>query len=117
MDYHFTNLWFAANQSNWPLAQFYFNETRSHLRWAVRIIPVRKDNAGKEVKLQDILQSLENAPLKQLEEAVTLPASLIVGALYQVFGPLVAFGFGAGMALAAAILLMGVAESHNAKHV
>lgn len=70
VDYHFTNLWFAANQSNWPLAQFYFNETRSHLRWAVRIIPVRKDNAGKEVKLQDILQSLENAPLKQLEEAV-----------------------------------------------
>ena len=71
VDYHFTNLWFAAQQSNWPLAQFYFNETRSHLRWAVRIIPVRKDNSGKEIKLEDILQSLENSPLKQLEEAVT----------------------------------------------
>ncbi|MEX2288445.1 MAG: hypothetical protein WD648_15215 [Planctomycetaceae bacterium] len=70
VDYHFTNLWFAANQSNWPLAQFYFNETRSHLRWAVRIIPVRKDNSGKEVKLQDILQAVENSPLKQLEEAI-----------------------------------------------
>jgi hypothetical protein len=71
VDYHFTNLWFAANQSNWPLAQFYFNETRSHLRWAVRIIPIRKDNAGKEVKLQDILQAMENSPLKQLEESIT----------------------------------------------
>ena len=71
VDYHFTNLWFAASQSNWPLAQFYFNETRSHLRWAVRIIPVRKDNAGKEVKLQDILQAMENSPLKQLEESIT----------------------------------------------
>lgn len=70
VDYHFTNLWFAASQSNWPLAQFYFNETRSHLRWAVRIIPVRKDNAGKEVKLQDILQAVENSALKQLEEAI-----------------------------------------------
>jgi hypothetical protein len=70
VDYHFTNLWFAAGQSNWPLAQFYFNETRSHLRWAVRIIPVRKDNAGREIKLEEILQAVENSPLKQLEEAI-----------------------------------------------
>src|SRR5436190_16073081 len=35
--YHFTNLWFAGEQSNWPLAQFYSDEVRSHLRWAVRI--------------------------------------------------------------------------------
>jgi len=70
VDYHFTNLWFAGNQSNWDLAQFYLGETRSHLRWAVRIIPVRKDNAGKEIKLQDILQAVENSPLKQLEDAI-----------------------------------------------
>jgi hypothetical protein len=70
VDYHFANLWFAAQHSNWPLAQFYFNETRSHLRWAVRIIPVRKDNAGKEIKLEEILQAVENSPLMQLEEAL-----------------------------------------------
>jgi MFS family permease len=35
----------------------------------------------------------------------TLPASLMFGALYQTFGPLVAFGSGAGLALAAAVLL------------
>jgi hypothetical protein len=70
VDYHFTNLWFAANQGNWPLAQFYFSETRSHLRWAVRIIPVRKDNSGREIKLQDILQAVENSPLKQLEDSI-----------------------------------------------
>ena len=38
----------------------------------------------------------------------TLPASLIFGALYQLFGPQVAFGFGAGMALVGVILLIGV---------
>ena len=70
VDYHFTNLWFAAQQGNWPLAQFYLNETRSHLRWAVRIIPVRKDSAGNQVKLEDILQAVENTPLKQLEDAI-----------------------------------------------
>jgi hypothetical protein len=70
VDYHFTNLWFAAQQSNWPLARFYFDETRSHLRWAVRIIPVRKDGAGQEIKLEDILDAVENSPLKQLDEAI-----------------------------------------------
>ncbi|MCL6503813.1 MAG: hypothetical protein K6T86_14110 [Pirellulales bacterium] len=70
VDYHFSNLWFAANQGHWPLAQFYLNETRSHLRWAVRIIPVRKDSAGREVKREDILQALENTPLKQLDAAL-----------------------------------------------
>jgi hypothetical protein len=70
VSYHYGNLWFAAHRGNWPLAQFYFNETRSHLRWAVRIIPVRKDNQGREVKLADILASIENRPLKDLEAAI-----------------------------------------------
>jgi len=68
--YHFNNMWFAADAKNWPLAEFYWNETRSHLRWAVRIIPVRKDKAGQAIKLQDILQATENGPLKQLEESI-----------------------------------------------
>lgn len=68
--YHFNNLWFAGEHGNWPLAQFYWGETRSHLRWAVRIIPVRKDAQGREVKLTDILKSLESTPLKQLQDAI-----------------------------------------------
>jgi MFS family permease len=38
----------------------------------------------------------------------TLPSSLIFGLLYQYYGPLAAFGFGAGLALIAAVVLMGV---------
>lgn len=68
--YHFNNLWFAAKGGNWPLAEFYWNETRSHMRWAVRVIPVRKDNAKRDVKLQEILDAVENSPLKQLQEAI-----------------------------------------------
>lgn len=59
--YHFANLWFAAEQKNWPLADFYLAETRSHLRWAVRIIPVRKTKAG-EVELQGILDAVDKTP-------------------------------------------------------
>lgn len=68
--YHFTNLWFAAEKGNWPLADFYFKETKSHLNWAVRIIPVRKDNAGTEVNLKAILQSIENSIFKNLEQTI-----------------------------------------------
>jgi hypothetical protein len=70
VDYHFTNLWFAGQHENWALANFYWSETRSHLRWAVRIIPKRKDQAGAEIDLQAILQAFENTPLKQLEDAI-----------------------------------------------
>jgi MFS family permease len=38
----------------------------------------------------------------------TLPASLIFGALYQYFGPLLAFAWGAGLALVAALIMLGV---------
>lgn len=41
----------------------------------------------------------------------TLPASVVFGVLYEMFGPLVAFGSGAGLALAAAILLARLPRS------
>lgn len=68
--YHFSNLWFAGQREHWDLATFYWAETRSHLRWAVRIIPKRKDNAGQEIDLEAILQAFENTPLKQLEDTI-----------------------------------------------
>jgi MFS family permease len=41
----------------------------------------------------------------------TLPSSLIFGALYQLYGPLTAFGWGAVLALAAVVLLAGVKQT------
>jgi hypothetical protein len=70
VDYHFANLWFAGKAENWPLADFYWKESMAHMKWAVRIIPVRKDNAGKEVKLEDILKSIENSPYTQMGEVI-----------------------------------------------
>ncbi len=67
---HFTNLWFAGKSENWPLAEFYWKETLSHLKWAVRIIPVRKDNAGREIKLEDILQSIENSATMKMGDVI-----------------------------------------------
>jgi hypothetical protein len=68
--YHFGNLWFAAQKMNWPLAEFYWSETRSHLRWAVRIIPVRKDPQGNEIRLAEILDPIEKTSLQQVGDAI-----------------------------------------------
>jgi hypothetical protein len=57
---------------NWALADFYYKETKSHLHWAVRIKPIRKDNANRDVNLPAILQAMENGPLKQLGDAVAV---------------------------------------------
>jgi len=70
VDYHFSNLWFAAQHENWPLAEFYLNETRSHLRWAVRIRPVRKLTGGGAVELAPMLQHIEGSGLTALRAAL-----------------------------------------------
>jgi len=67
--YHFTNLWFAARAGNWPLAAFYLEETRSHLRWAVRVIPVRRTSAG-ALDLRPILDGLDRTVFSDLEKTV-----------------------------------------------
>jgi len=67
--YHFANLWFAGQRRNWPLAKFYLDETRSHLKWAVRIIPVRKTKTG-EVDLRGILEAVDNTMLSEIQRAI-----------------------------------------------
>lgn len=67
---HFTNLWFAGTAGNWPLADFYLNETKSHLKWAVRRIPIRKDNQGRDINLTAILEAFENSQLAQLKRTI-----------------------------------------------
>ncbi len=67
--YHFSNLWFAGQAQNWPLAAFYLNETRSHLRWAVRVRPVRQTAAG-QVDLRSILDGIDRSLLTNLQKTV-----------------------------------------------
>ena len=64
--YHFTNLWFAGAKGNWPLAQFYFNEARSHIQWAVRLVPVRKSSHG-DVHLEEMFTAFDSTLLADLK--------------------------------------------------
>ncbi len=67
--YHFTNLWFAGQRRNWPLAQFYFNEARNHILWAIRIVPVRKNGAA-EVRLGELFEAIDSTALSALQKQI-----------------------------------------------
>jgi hypothetical protein len=68
--YHYTNLWFALAEENWPLAGFYLNEARKNLSVAARILPVRKDPNGADVNIAAIAESLQKGQLAELREAI-----------------------------------------------
>ncbi|MCI0534781.1 MAG: hypothetical protein L0Z50_06110 [Verrucomicrobiales bacterium] len=69
--YHYANLWFAGQKENWPLAEFYWTEVRSHMSWAVRVIPVRKDPQGNDVRLPEILDPIEKSAFEDLHKTIS----------------------------------------------
>jgi hypothetical protein len=70
VDYHFSNLWFAAKRQNWALAEFYLNETRSHLGWTVRLRPVRRLASGQDFDLRPVLQGIEATGLAEIKASI-----------------------------------------------
>jgi len=68
--FQFANLWFAGQKKNWPLADFYLNEARQHIRWTIRIRPVRKDAAGNSVDLNPIFDVMNEGILNKLKLAI-----------------------------------------------
>ena len=81
--YHFANLWFAADKQNWPLANYYLGETRSHLKWAVRIHPVRKTSAGADINLNGILEAVDGGLLAEVGRAITNKDAVKFKVAYQ----------------------------------
>jgi hypothetical protein len=80
--YNFSNLWFAAQEENWPLAQFYWNETRVRARWAIRISPTRRLPSG-EVALQPYLEAFEEPHLAALGTIIADKSSQEFAAAYD----------------------------------
>jgi hypothetical protein len=68
--YHWANLWFAAEKKNWPLATFYFDETRQHILWTIRLRPVRKGPDGKDVNLVPIFEAIDTSAFKAMADAI-----------------------------------------------
>ena len=81
--YHASNMWFAVQKKNWPLARFYFNETRQHILWTVRVRPMRKDSEGKPVDLKAIFDAIDTSALTALKETIEKKDSAAFAAAYK----------------------------------
>jgi len=68
--FQFANLWFAGQKKNWPLADFYLNESRQHIQWTIRIRPVRKDADGNPVNLKGLFAGIDNSAIADLRDAI-----------------------------------------------
>jgi hypothetical protein len=82
--YHWTNLWFAGEKKNWPLAMFYLEETRSHIRWTIQLRPVRKGPDGNDVNLMPIFESIDTSAFKMVADAIQAKDSTAFAAAYRV---------------------------------
>ena len=83
VEYQFSNLWFAGRNGQWDLAAFYLRETSSHLRWAVRIRPVRSVAGGGSVDLSTFQQSIEQAGFAKLGAAIDARDADAFSAAYE----------------------------------
>ena len=81
--YQFACLWFAGKQNNWPLAAFFLNEARQHIRWTIRIRPIRKDLQGNEVDLKGIYDSIDNSVMAKLQQAIDKKDGVQFAAAYK----------------------------------
>ena len=81
--YHWTNLWFAGEKKNWPLAMFYFDETRQHILWTIRLRPVRKGPDGADVNLVPIFEGIDTSAFKAMAEAIQKQDAQAFAAAYR----------------------------------
>jgi hypothetical protein len=71
VQWHWTNLWWAGKRRNWPLAQYYFNESRGHIQQLVRKNPtIRNQQDGTDVEMQGIFDGIDTSSLAMVKTAI-----------------------------------------------
>jgi cytochrome c553 len=68
--FHFSNLWFAGQSGNWPLAGYYFSEARNHVRWLTRINPMPKGPDGMPVDVTSIFDAIDTTTFADVKTAI-----------------------------------------------
>jgi len=68
--YQWAGLWFAAEKKNWPLARFFFDEARQHIRWTIAIRPVRKTPEGADVDIKGLFSAIDISTFASVQLAI-----------------------------------------------
>jgi hypothetical protein len=83
VQFHWTNLWFAGRRRNWPLAQYFFNETRGHIIWLMRKSPTVKGPDGNDVDIKSIFDSIDTSSLAAVKTAIDKQDPVQFAATYK----------------------------------
>jgi hypothetical protein len=83
VQFHWTNLWFAAQKKNWPFAQYQFNEMRGHIIWLTRKSPTIRAQDGTDVDIKSIFDGVDTSSLADLKAAIEKKDSVRFVATYK----------------------------------
>ena len=73
VQWHSTNLWWAARKRNWPLAQYYFTESRGHIQQLVRKNPTLRNQVdGTDVDLKGIFDGIDTSSLAMVKASIEM---------------------------------------------
>ena len=78
-----TNLYFAGQKKNWPLANYFLNETRNRIRWETDLNSGPKGTDGKPLDMKSIFDGIDNGSLTQLKNAIAAKDSKQLGESYK----------------------------------
>jgi hypothetical protein len=69
------NLWFAGEKQNWPLANYYLNETRNRIRWEVHLNPRPRGYDGDPLDMQSIFDGIDNGSIATVRKSIEMKDS------------------------------------------
>ena len=85
VQWHWTNLWFAGQAKNWPLATYQFNEARNHIQWLIKKSPIIRSSAPsrEEVDIEGIFGGVDTSSLADVKAAIDAKDSVKFAAAYR----------------------------------
>jgi hypothetical protein len=83
VQFHWTNLWFAAQKKDWEFAQYQFNEMRGHIIWLTRKSPIIRAQDGTDVDIKNIFDAVDTSSLADVKAAIEKKDSVKFAATYK----------------------------------
>src|SRR5580765_4283446 len=83
VQFHWTNLWFAAQRKDWAFAQYQFNEMRGHIQWLMRKSPIIRGQDGMDVDVKSIFDAIDTSSLADVKTAIEKKDSVKFAAAYK----------------------------------
>jgi hypothetical protein len=84
VQFHWTNLWFAAQKKDWAFAQYQFNEMRGHIQWLMRKSPTIKSQVDNtDVDVKSIFDAIDTSSLADVKTAIEKKDSVRFAAAYK----------------------------------